>query len=211
MVNPLASINDTVVRLGYFSPADAALSTAWVTQTELYQFADDAAKQLAYKCGVFVGCDTSIAVTAGVGVYALPASHVFTLLAWIAPAGAGSNAVLRPTSVLALWALDETWPTTTGEAKRCSFDAGAVGTITIYPIPVTSGTLNQICEEFPPTVQFGSTVNLPTVMQAYLTYAMLAGAFGKESDHALAEMASHFKSRCDLYEQLAASLWGPGQ
>jgi hypothetical protein len=215
MVDSSVSLSDAVYRLGFLSLVDSQAANAWVTAAELYQFADDAAKQLSYKCGVFIGLDTTIAVTAGTGAYALPSTHVFTIFAWVAPqAGVGgSNQPLRPTPVLALWALDANWPATTGEPTRCSFDAGSVGTITIYPIPVSSGILEQICQEFPGTIAAGSpqVAAMPTVLQAYLTYAMLAGSRGKESDYTMPDMAAHFAGRCDLYEQVIGHLWGPGQ
>ena len=117
--------------------------------------------------------------------------------------------MLRITPVRELWALDGTWPATPGPAARCSFDAGSVGTITLYPVPTAGGTLSQVCQEFPAD---GSTeLALPAVLQDLFSYAMLAGARGKESDSAMPEMAAHFGERVKLYEQIAEHLWGPGQ
>jgi hypothetical protein len=213
MVDALNSLNDAIYRLGFQSLADCA-ANGYVTPPELYQFADDAAKHLSYQVGIFTGLDTSMPVTAGVGVYSLPADHVFTLLAWVAPqAGVGSIQLLRATPVGNLFALDNTWATTAGESKRYSLDAGSVGTITLYPVPITSGTLEQICQQFPGTVAAGASqlAAMPSVLQDYLTYAMLAGGRGKESDSALPEMAAHFGQRLNLYDQLIEHLWGPGQ
>ncbi|GEM_PF-5618210 len=215
MVDALNSLTDAIYRLGFVSLAESQAAAAYVTNAELYQFADDAAKKLSYSAGIFVTLDSSIAVTAGVGVYSEPATHVFTVYAWISPLPGvgGSSQVLRPTTVAQLFALDSTWSTTSGEAKRFSLDAGSVGTITIYPLPVNSGTLNQICQEFPATISAASSqvASMPSVLQDYLTYAMLAGARGKESESAKPEMAAHFQQRCSLYEQVIEHLWGPGQ
>jgi hypothetical protein len=215
MVDVSSSLSDAVFRLGFQNLGDSQASEAWVSSAELYQFVDDALKHLSYQAGIFVGLDTSVAVAAGTAVYVLPASHVFTIFAWVAPqAGVGgSNQALRATPVGSLFALDETWATTTGEARRYSLDAGSVGTVTVYPIPLNSGTLNQICQEFPGTVSAGApqVATLPSVLQDYLTYAMLAGARGKESDYALPEMAAHFRERMELYERIIEHLWGQGQ
>ncbi len=214
MVDASVCLSDAVIRLGFGGLADSQASGAYVTAPELYQFADDAAKRLAYERGVFVGLDQSVAIIAGMAVYSLQANHVFTVYAWVAPLPSvgGSVQLLRPTPVNNLFALDDTWVATSGEAARYSLDAGSVGTITLYPIPVNSGVLNQICQEFPPTVSASALqMSLPIVLTDYFTYAMLAGARGKESDQAMPEMAAHFRERLKLYDQVIESLWGGGQ
>jgi hypothetical protein len=200
-----AAVVDAVYRLGFSSWAEIAAGTEWVTPAELYAWADEEAKKLAYEAGVFVTNDTSITVTGGTAVYGLPASHVFTM------AAALGNTPLRITPVRELWALDGCWPATTGPAMRCSFDAGSVGTITLYPIPNAGGTLSQVCQEFPADLVAGGALPLPAVLQDLFTYAILGGARGKESDAAMPEMAAHFGERVKLYEQVAEHLWGPGQ
>lgn len=199
-------ISDVLYRLGFIDSTDLAQSTSWVTSVELYQWADEAVKKLAYEAGVFTVADASITVVIGTPVYNLPASHVFTLAAWLA-----SNP-LRITPVRELWALDGKWNATSGPASRCSMDAGSVGTITLYPVPNAGGTLTQVCQEFPATVALGSsTLALASVLQDYLSYAMMAGARGKESEAAMPEMAEHFAERCRLYEQVIQKYFGPGQ
>jgi hypothetical protein len=212
MVDALNSLDDAIFRLGFQNLTDCT-NNGYATPTELYQFADDGAKHLSYQAGIFIGLDTSISVSAGTGVYALPANHVFTLAVWVAPSAPGNNLPLRPTSVGNLFALDATWATTAGAPNRFSLDAGSVGTLTMYPVPVANGTLNQICQQFPATVASGASqiAAMPSVLQDYLTYAMLAGARGKESDSAMPEMAAHFKERLKLYDQVIEHLWGPGQ
>jgi len=200
------AVADAAYRLGLQGTTELQAGNAYVTPAELYQWADEGAKRLSYDVGLFINYDTSVTVTPGTAVYQLPATHVFTLMAAV------NGQLLRPTPVAALWALDANWPATSGNARRCSLDAGSVGTITLYPNPVDGGTLGQFCQEFPATIAAGaSTVELPAVLQDYFTYRMLAGARGKESDQAMPEMAAHFEQRVELYEQLMAHLWGPGQ
>ena len=206
MVDTANSVNDVVYRLGFSSLADLVANAVWLTRAELYQWADDAAKRLSYESGLFLAWDASITVVAGTAVYSLPDSHVFTLAVWLGPQP------LRITRVEDLWALDGSWGATSGDPKRCSMDAGSVGTITLYPKPAQGGTLGQICQEYPATISQGSSqVGVPSVLQDYFSYALLAGARGKESPAAMGEMAEHYRKRMEMYEQVIEHLWGPGQ
>lgn len=199
-------VSDVLYRLGFTGSSDIATAGSWVTSNELYQWADELAKRMARESGVFVTYDMSITVTAGTAVYNLPASHVFTLGAWL------GSTWLRITPVAELWALDGTWPATSGPAARASLDAGSVGTITLYPNPTVGGTLWQVTEEFPAAIAPGSSlVAAPTVLQDYFSYAMLEGARGKESDAMMPEMADHFAERLKLYGQVVEHLYGPRQ
>jgi hypothetical protein len=200
------SLNDALYRLGFQGAADIAAAGSWVSVAELFQWADEAAKELAYRSGVFLTADASITAIAGTATYALPARHVFTVNAWL------NGVPLRITAVRDLWALDANWPTTSGNTTRASMDAGSVGSITLYPNPLTGGPLAQVCQECPPAIALGaSAILLPTVLVDYFTYAMLAGARGKESEAAMPEMASHFEQRLKLYESVIQHLWGAGQ
>jgi len=205
-----ASLLDCLYRLG-FQPAGDIGPTSWVTPAELLQFADDAAKKLATEHQLFIVWDTSIAVLAGTALYSEPAAHIATILAAFFPAF-GPVQMLRLTSQRDLWALDGNWPTTGGDPQRLSMDAGPIGSATLYPNPVGAGTLGQVLQEWPAAVVAGATtIALPTVLQDLFTYAQLAGAKGKESDRSDMDMAKHYQSRVDLYEQVCAHLWGAGQ
>ncbi len=207
------SVADVIYRLG-FADHTALAASNWISDAQLYQFADDAMRKLAAEKVLFVSWNgeagTPITLANATAQYTLQSGHVFTIMATaITSGGVASN--LRITQVKELWALDGLWPTTAGPPKRVSLDAGPVGTITIYPVAaVADGTLNQIMQGQPSTVQSGtSTVQLPTVLQDYFTYAALAGARGKESDNSMGEMAEFFKGMMGLYEQVMSHLWGP--
>ena len=212
MIDTALSVSDVAYRLGFTGAAELLAGVAWVKPAELYQFADDATKKIAYRSSLFISFDTSVAVVADSGVYDLPASHIFTLYALFEDLD-GNVSPLRLTTVRDLWALDSIWSTSTAAAPtRCSLDAGSVGTITLYPVPTQPGTLEQICQEHPADVtQAASTVNVPTPLVDYYSYVMLAGARAKESDYRMSEMAEHFKARVDMYEQVFEHLWGPGR
>lgn len=205
MIDTSLCVADVLYRLGFKDAADIALTGTWVTVTELYQWADEAAKLLAYRSGLFVTVDATITVVSGTATYALPASHVFTMAAWLA------TNMLRITSVKDLRALDATWTATSGPATRASFDAAEVGKVVIYPNPTAGGTLTQLAEEMAADIAIGTpTVPLPTVLQDYFSLKMLAGARGKESEGAQLEMAEHYDMRCKMYETLIEHLYGEG-
>jgi hypothetical protein len=198
------AVADALYRLGFQGAADIALASTWVTVNELYQWADEAAQKIAYASGVFIKFDTSMTAFAGTAAYNLPAAHVFTLAVWL-----GAQ-LLRMTPVRELWAMDNSWSFTSGPATRCSLDAGTEELV-LYPNPTVGGTISQICEVYPATINLGNpTVALPTVLQDWATYAMLAGARGKESDACKPEMAAHFEERGKLYEAIIEHLYGVG-
>lgn len=203
------SVADVWFRLGFLSAAELATNSYWVTLTELYQFGDDAGKRLAYTSGVFLVLDASINVVAATPLYGLPASHVFTVMAWFV--SAQPLKILRMSSVGQLFALDGTWTATTGIPSRASLDAGGVGTVTLYPNPTVNGVLNQICQEFPAIASGSSSLPVSPVLQDYFSYALLSGSLGKESDLAKPEVAAHCHERMKLYEAIAEHLWGNGQ
>lgn len=200
------SVADVLYRLGFQSAGDIAAAGTWVTVAELYQWADEAAKRLAYESGAFLTYDATITVTSGTAAWTLPAAHVFTVAIWLVAK------LLRISTVGELFSLDGVWPATSGASERASFDAAGVGTVTLYPNPTVGGVLSQVCQLFPATIALASsTVALPTVLQDYFSYAMMAGARGKESDAAMPEMAGHFEERMKLYELVIQHLYGPGQ
>lgn len=210
MIDVANSLADVAFRLGFLNSTELDTNSFWVTTTELYQWGDDAAKKLAYSAGIFPVVDNSITTTPSTAAYNLPAAHVFTVLAWLTY-NAAPLQLLRLSTVGQLFALDAAWSATSGSPTRASLDAGGVGTITLYPNPTAGGTLNQVCQEFPAVSNGSSQLALSPVTIDAFTYALLAGARGKESDAAMPEMARHYQQRVDLYAQIADHLWGPGQ
>jgi len=170
------AIPDVAYRLGFQNLDDLNAANSWVSLAELYQWADRAAKHLAYQVGVFVVFDDSIDVDAGTASYALPATHVFTLAAALVD-DEGIPQMLRLTAVRDLWALDATWSQSSRPATRCSMDAAEWERWCCTRTPRLGGTLSQVCQEFPRPISTGGPLSaLPTVLQDYFAYAMLAGA-----------------------------------
>ena len=200
------SLLDVIYRLGFTGLADVSGPDSYVTLGELYQWLDEAAKKLSSLAGVFVTVDASITVVPGNSTYALPANFVYGLAVFL-----GSRP-LRITSQAQLEALEGQWSAAVGPAARASFDAREVGFVVLYPQPTAGGVLSLVCQEFPSTIQAGSTtISLPTVFQDYFSYAQLAGARGKESDARMEEISNHAQARVDLYVKVATHLYGRGQ
>lgn len=198
-----ASQVDALYRLGFQNASDLN-QAIWLTSAELQHWSDEAVSHLAAVAGVFLTYDQSVQVAAGTAQYSLPTGHVYTVLA------AFNNGILWITPVAELWALDADWQATAGnpDPKRCSLDAGGLGTATLYPLPTEPGTLSQVLQQVPAST---GVLPLPSVLQDYFTYSMLAGARGKESEHAQPEMAQHYRERLKLYDQVCEHLWGPGE
>ncbi len=117
---------------------------------------------------------------------------------------------LRPTSEAELFALDATWPLTSGAPTRISLDAGGDGTATLYGIPVADGTLAQIMQQvIPGTLASGaSTIAMPSVLQDYFTDSIIRASRSKESDFRMPEVSDHLAQRMALYETVIKHLFG---
>lgn len=201
-VDIAAVILELLPTLGAGSLADLT----WCLPDELYQFADEAAKRLGHRAGVFVERDTSTAVLAATPAYPTPARHIDTIHVSL------GGQRLRPASVGDLASLDTTWPLTTGIVQRYSMDAGGPGTITLYRIPEAPGTLAVIFHQFPPTIASGSSaLAVATPVADYFACAIVAEARRKQSESAMPEMAEHFDQRCAMYEQIFKSYFGGAQ
>jgi hypothetical protein len=202
------SVLDCWFRLGFLNAAELNAGTAWVTPAELYQFADDAVKGIARSTALFLVYDQTTNVVAGTPQYALPANHVFTESAFLIYAGPLVQ-LLRLTGATQLFALDATWPATSGPPVRLSMDAADIHAGVLYPNPVANAVLAMVLEVYPPDVTVLAHV-LPVtgILQDACSYAMLAGALAKESDNSRPEVAKHCRERMGLYLAIADKLWG---
>lgn len=186
--------------------ATSLVDLDWASSTELYQWADEAVKRLSHRCGVFVEYSFATLTGAGISQYPVPAGHIDTIHVTL-----GSLA-LRATTVAELEALDGQWAASQGVVTRFSMDADGTGFITLYQIPMTTGTtLTWIFHQFPAAIVQGSTVDVPSPMGDYMAYAMVGEARRKESDRAMPEVAEHCDQMMGLMEEVACAYWGPGQ
>lgn len=204
-------VNTVLSRLGASGWADLD----WLTETEVYAYFDEAAKRLATHCGAFVDRDASAELAAAVPQYANPDGWISTI-----HVSAGNTPQrLRPTSVAELMALDSAWQTTACIGNtlptRYSLDAGPLGTVTAYPMPLerqAGQPLAHIYHRFPEDISSTQTlVPAPTPVADYFLYFALMRARGKESPGAMPEIAAAAKARVEMYEQIFQSYYGDGE
>jgi hypothetical protein len=198
-----AVIADILAALGASSLQDLD----WASNTELYQWADEAVKRLSHRCGVFVERDTSNVTIDGTSQYPVPAGHIDTIHVSL------GTLSLRATTVAELEALDGAWAVTQGTVNRFSMDADGIDYVTLYQIPTVNGqTVAFIFHQFPPAeITTGTIVDVPSPMGDYLAFAMVGEARRKESDRAMPEVAEHCDQMMALMEEVACAYWGPGQ
>jgi hypothetical protein len=199
------TVNTLLSRLGASSWTDID----WLTEAEAYSYFDEAAKRLAQIAGVFVERDASISLLPSVARYNAPDGWISTI-----HVSAGSTR-LRPVSVAELRALDWQWQQTKGAVQRYSMDAGPLGTITVYPLPLSAQhgvALPVIYHRYPAEISETQTLApISAVIADYFLYFALNRARGKQSDSAMPEMAAHAKQRVSLYEQVLTAYFGEGE
>jgi len=188
--------------------AASMLTLSFWTEDELYAFADEAAKRLARKVGVWVERDTSAAVSSLASTYTLPTRRVS-----IVHVSLGAKA-LKAASAAEMEALDDAWVDTTGTPLRFLLDIEGTGKVRLYPAPAVgvSGNLGVLYATYPTEIQKGSaTVTIPAPLEEYFTFSVLAEARGREGEAAMPEVAEQFRSLVGMLEQVAESYWGISQ
>jgi len=178
--------------------------THW-TEEELYEYADEAVKQLARTLGLFVE-RSPVTVSGGTALYSAPSRHLDTIHASLG----GAN--LRPAKVRELEALDATWQGSSGTVDRYVPDFQGTEKIRLYKTPAAGGTLAVIYHQYPAEVsQASPTLTAPSVFEDYLHWAILAQARAKEGDAAMPEVAKHAAERQSQFKELIADMWGTAQ
>ena len=203
MLDLTSTANQFLSRIGAPSWANCA---DWINQAEFYSYCDEAAKRLA-ELGLFVMADT-LPITAGNATYEMTVD-------WLDAIHTSVNGIqIRATSSAELLALDSLWPQTACSAgeipSRVSYDAGPLGTATLYPIPSAAGELETIAHVIPEDISLGNVTTLPinSVIADYVLYFALQRARGKESPYAMPEVAAAAAARVALYEQVITAYWG---
>lgn len=197
-----ATSNDFLSRVGALAWSDVA---DWLTEDEVFGYFDEAAKRLA-ELGLFVSRETQT-LAAETSQYAMPG-------VWLDSIHTSVNGQqIRPSSAAELLALDSLWQQLACEPGqlpyRGSFDAGPLGTITLYPQPAAAAELETIDHVIPPPISTSATTApIPSVLSDYFLYFALRRARGKESPYAMPEVAAAAASQCELYEQILSVYWG---
>lgn len=196
-----ATAAEFLFRVGVTSWADLN----WCTQPEIYGYFDEACQKLA-TMGLFVARNTQT-LAANSALYETASDWLDSLHVSVA------GAQLRPASASELLASDSSWIETECEAgsvpTRYSMDAGQLGTITLYPIPVGAAELETVDHTTAATITPSQTLApVPAVLSDYFLYFALMRARGKESPYQMPEIASAAASQCQLYETVITKYWG---
>ncbi len=188
--------------------AAAAADLIHWTETELYQWLDEAAKRLARNIGVFVERDASITIVTGTAVYNLPARHLSTIHMSI------SGASLYPSNVQELEALDSAWVETSGATSSFLNDNLGTASTRLYPNPDSdvSGSLGVIFHRYVSEINSSNhSLTAPACLAEYFSWFALSEARRKQSEASMPEVADHFAKRVAWLEKVIEAYWGTAQ
>ena len=177
----------------------------WTTG-DLIQWLDESLKRLALRTGVFITRVVGLTVGAG-ATYNAPPQHLSTRHLSF------NGLVLRPASTKELEGKDEQYLTRSGTPDHWYPDLLGMDMIGLYPIPAAPGTLANIYDSWPPTLDAGGQQTLvpgPAPLKGYLAMALLGEAYGRESEIEMPDVAQHCRGRLDLYYQVFESYYGKG-
>lgn len=181
--------------------------TFW-TEADLIQWMDEALKRLARVACVFVGRDVEILTVASQATYTLPERHVSTLHI------SHVDRALRPSGTLEMEALDAGYQTTAGSPDYWYEDLQGGLTFGLAPVPDASDeALPLIYEGWPETLDAGrqqTLVAAPAPLKGYLTFSVLASAYGTEGEAETPDIAAHCRSRVAMYDQIFQDYYGKG-
>lgn len=178
------------------------------TETELYEWLDEASKRLARVIGCFVERDASIAIVLSTPTYSLPARHLSTIHASI------EGVALNPNNVQEVEALDAAWVETEGATSSFLNDNLGAASIRLYPSPdaTVTGSLAVIFHRYVAAINSGNyLLTAPAGIAEYFSWSALAEARRKQSDAAMPEVAEHFGKRIEWLESVLQGYYGNSQ
>jgi|SRR5215467_5014158 len=185
--------------------ADSYANLTFWTQAQLIAFEDQAAKQLSRAAMLFVERDTSKTTINGTRTYSLPARHNATIHVSYA------TVPLRPATTIEMEARDEEFETTAGPPDHWYEDNLDSTLIGLAPVPDSAASLPMVCSVYPPDLDgINTLLQAPAPVAIYLTYFVLAKAYGKESETEEPDLAQHAAANVALFEQLFLHYYGEG-
>jgi hypothetical protein len=187
--------------------AETIADLVWWSKDDFYNWANEGAKALASRVGLFVERDASISTVSGTASYALPARHLSTIHASI---GSGLTP-LKSASAAELDALDTAWETAAGTPERFVHRLGTEN-IQLYKAPDSIETLALVFHQYPAEVSDSSPyLTAPAVLREWFLWWVLAEARRQEGDAGMPEVAAHLDERLGLMEAVMKEYWGSAQ
>jgi hypothetical protein len=183
--------------------ATAAADLLFWTETELYQWADEAVKRLARKAAVFVERTQDTDAPAN-SAHNLDERDLAVIeCGW-------NGAALSPATVRELEALDENWEEAdAGTPAKYATDFLGLGQVRLYPPPSAAGVLDLITLQVPEEITSAAAeLRAPEPVKEILRLRMLQEARGREGDGAMPEVAERLGKLADVLELVAVRIWG---
>ncbi len=178
------------------------------SETELYEWLDEAAKRLARGIGCFVERDASITIVTSTAVYSVPARHLSTIHAAIA------GRALSPNNVQEVEALDSAWVETEGVTDSFLNDNLGTDAVRVYPAPdaTVTGALSLVFHRYVATINSSNhQLTAPACLGEYFSWWALSEARRKQSEAHMPEVADHFAKRVAWLEKVIEAYWGTAQ
>ena len=204
-VNLQALLGELWTPLNSTGPADAMF---W-TETDLYQWFDEAKNRLARTCGGFVRRDTSASIVSAQSAYSLPADHASTLQVDVA------GGTLRPRTIQQLEALDDSWPTTAGTPAAFVQAVPGQPQLTVYPVPGVGDagkTIGVVEHSIPAAIALANALlAVPVPVREYFRFRTLGDARAKESPAQMQDTAQWFRGIAGMLEKAIIGYYGAAE
>jgi len=187
--------------------SDTRAHLNWWTEGDLIQWMDEALKRLASEAAIFIERDTSQTTAGGTATYPLPSRQLATL-----HISAGTSP-LRPATAIELEARDPAYRTTAGTPDHWYQDTIGLESVGLAPVPSAAVALPMVCSVFPlelDAAKANTLVQAPAPVKGYLAMAVIARAYGRESETEQPDLAQHAVSRMKLYEAAFQKYYGEG-
>jgi len=187
--------------------ADTRAHLYFWSEADLIQWCDEALKRLADEAMVFVERDTSQTTAGGTAIYPLPSRQLATI-----HISAGTSS-LRPATAIELEARDPAYATAPGTPDHWYQDTIGLDSVGLAPVPTTAVALPLICVVYPldlDVAKVNTLVQAPAPLKGYLAFAVIARAYGRESETEQPDLAQHATARLKLYEAALVKYFGPG-
>ncbi len=183
------------------------------TESELYQYAEEALHAIGARYLLMAACDTSTALVANQPLYQLPADHIDTILAAV------NGVVLETATVAEMEALDDDYKSAAPADPPTRWIANEVGLdfIRLYPPPLSGGgVLALIYQQHPPNMPVPAEgqpleIKMPAPVGDYLAIQSLEQARRRQGDGQMLDAAQAFANLGSLYEKVFEAYWGSGE
>jgi hypothetical protein len=172
------------------------------TLEQLYQWADEELKRLAFQFGLNVARVASRTVQAQ-AVYDAPAGHIATIHVDV------NGAILRPANVRELEALDSDWEDSRGTPTRFVMDFQGTDTVRLYRVPTATVPMYFVSMlEFPEVTPKQTVVSMSPLVADSIALRVVAEARRQEGDSQMPDAVAFAEQLSGLYDQIIDTYYG---